>query len=549
MKSQIESNINQFVILSEIQSKKEGTVYLIKDQIDDSKYVQKIFKSEQSKQRVILNINRISKISNHPGILPLICYNDTPFPTIITPYMPNGTLHESILQSQIENSDHKVLTDTNKFLILIGIANAMRFLDIHHILFDDIDTSSIYLDENLLPKISFTKLLIQNEEKIDYIQIYPKTIFSFSLIVYELLTGTKPIIEDFDSYEKSDARPDLSQINSEWICDFLRRCWSTMSLLRPRFVDILNELNGHITDFGEIELETVKRYQTKIDEYFKNYIEKIEIYSKEDDMYSIFAYGKMLYHGYGVSVNKERAAQCFKKASELGYVFSMYNYAVLLENGDGVCKDEEEAIILYKEVAKQGHPSSLCNYAHLLEEKNENKEAVKMYKIAADRGCIHALFNYANMLENGNGIQMNVEEAAHYYKIAAESGHLFSMYNYASLLFRGKFVEMDKKKAALFFKIAADHGQVESMFNYGIMLYNGYGIDCDKKLAACYFKKAADKGNSMAMHNYAILLNNGEGVKMNRREASRYFKMAIDKGHAKSKKFYNNLKKYTKYRM
>ena len=56
--------------------------------------------------------------------------------------------------------------------------------------------------------------------------------------------------------------------------------------------------------------------------------------AKQDDLKSIFLYELQLYYGFGVPVNKKKAAKYFKKAADRGHQLAIKNYAMMLYNGD-----------------------------------------------------------------------------------------------------------------------------------------------------------------------------------------------------------------------
>lgn len=86
----------------------------------------------------------------HPAVLPLVVFNfksikNKPKPTIITKYAINGSL-DSIISKNI-------LSSTQKYIILLGIAKGMNYLHLHGIVHRDLKPLNILLDENLYPLI------------------------------------------------------------------------------------------------------------------------------------------------------------------------------------------------------------------------------------------------------------------------------------------------------------------------------------------------------------------------------------------------------------
>lgn len=574
-------SFEQFQILDQVQSKEEEEIYLIEDLDTKNKYLQKIDKifSEQDQELFISNIGKIEKISNYPGLLSIIGYIPQPPQSIIMEYKEYGTLRNFIISKQAQNNYQDYFTDTKKYINLIGIAYTIQYLHGHNIFIRNIDSNDIFLDENLYPHICITPLI---NDKIDYFISWPRDVFLFSLIAYELITGTTAMI-GID--ENVDSRPDLSKISSEWQKQFLEKCWSKYEIQRPNIFDIIQELESNKSEFGNIDEEELKQFEMSIQTYLSNYSKEVKKNCSEKDPDWFFIYGNMLANGYGISMNKIKATRYYKLAAEKGHISSIFNYALILENFSGFFSRKKEAKRFYKKACKQGHSTSMFNYALMLYNGDGipiNKEkAARYFKFSADLGNVNSMFNIALMLEKGEGVEVNKEEAANYYKMSADHGNVTAMNNYASMLKKGIGTKKNKKLAAVYFKTAADFGNSFAMFNYAFMLktgngikknmeesvryfrlaseqgnnsaafnlalllYNGDGIVLDKKEAARYFKLAADNENVDAMFNYALMLKNGDGIEMNKPEAIRYFKMAANRGNSNAMDQYRRLTKFT----
>lgn len=510
-----------FTVLEEIQSRDEGRVFLIESPETKTKFFQITYNLE-NQSLFESKMTKMSRVTNYPGISTIFSYTDQPKPTFFIEYPKNGLLEKFLT----ENDDKDLFDDTKKYINIIGIAYTIQFLHYHNIFISNI--IDVYLDENLRPQILIVPKM---DDKTDYFITFPQDILTFSYIIYEIITGQKPQTD-------MQNRPDLTSIKSDWIKQFLKKCWSIYSQQRPNIFDIIKELEVNIKEFGDINEDEVHRYQKEIQQYLSNYSKEVKKSASEKDRDFCFIYGNMLTNGYGVSSSKKEAIKYYKLAAEQGHVSSIFNYAFILDSFEGIFNKKREAVRYFKQATDAGHATSIFHYSLMLyngEGIQKNKEAAAYYfKISADLGNSNSMFNYAFMLEKGEEIEIDKEEAVIYYKMAADQGNFIAMNSYASMKKKGIGTTKSKKEAAKYFKIAADNGNLSAMFNYAFMLKTGNGIKKNEEEAVKYFKLAADQGNASAAFNYALMIYGGDGVEINKCEASRYFKLAADNGNADS---------------
>lgn len=190
------------------------------------------------------------------------------FPTILLEYMPNGSLGY-LFSSLGMNLDR----DTKTYIILLGIALAIRDLHRKNKALINLNPDNVLLDEYLQPHISyFGKYNIPDDDLANaYLSTYHKLplylapeilnhqpysykadAYSFSLIAYQIITGTIP----YESLLKKDAnefkekvingfRPDLSLIPDEEIRNFLKWCWDPNPIERQGFNDIVDSITSY----------------------------------------------------------------------------------------------------------------------------------------------------------------------------------------------------------------------------------------------------------------------------------------------------------------
>jgi TPR repeat protein len=110
--------------------------------------------------------------------------------------------------------------------------------------------------------------------------------------------------------------------------------------------------------------------------------------------------------GWGIPVNKPRAAECFRIAATRGLDWGMYNYATALTLGDGVAEDKAAALDWFEKAAAMGNAKAV-NYLGSFHEDGwvvarDLTKAAECYARAAEGGDFRGQFNHARMLaENG----------------------------------------------------------------------------------------------------------------------------------------------------
>jgi hypothetical protein len=115
--------------------------------------------------------------------------------------------------------------------------------------------------------------------------------------------------------------------------------------------------------------------------------------------------------GWGVRIDKTRAAECFRIAAEQGLDWAMYNYATLLALGQGVAEDKATALGWFEKAARMGNAKAV-NFVGSFHEDGwvvarDVAKAAKLYARAAAGGDFRGMFNHARML----GAKGRTEEA------------------------------------------------------------------------------------------------------------------------------------------
>lgn len=143
--------------------------------------------------------------SIHPALIKLFGFSFVDFDeeahlTLCMEYFPNGSL-ENILYSP------NLLNETQKLINIYGIASAMSYLHSLNILHKNLKPKNIFEDENFFPKVTNFVFYLNDQNRIENSETpiytapeiwkgeeYTKSsdVYSFSMIIYEILTNKKP---------------------------------------------------------------------------------------------------------------------------------------------------------------------------------------------------------------------------------------------------------------------------------------------------------------------------------------------------------------------
>ena len=136
-------------------------VFIAERSSDHQLFAAKIYiDGKASDQKMIMMAALAQQKLEHPAILKFhgisFCSfeNSSRFePTILLAYMPNGTLR-SILDKEKNGLADVKWTPTKKYINLLGIAHAMKYMHEHGIIHRDIKPENVLLDENYYPQVS-----------------------------------------------------------------------------------------------------------------------------------------------------------------------------------------------------------------------------------------------------------------------------------------------------------------------------------------------------------------------------------------------------------
>lgn len=127
--------------------------------------------------------------------------------------------------------------------------------------------------------------------------------------------------------------------------------------------------------------------------------------------------------GWGVAVDKARAAECFRVAAARDLPEAQYNYATALALGDGVAEDKAAALALFERAAAAGYAKAINHIGSFAEDgwagPRDMAKAADCYARAAEGGDFRGCFNHARML----GAAGAMAEALPWLRRAGELGN------------------------------------------------------------------------------------------------------------------------------
>ncbi|KAK8839065.1 hypothetical protein M9Y10_032532 [Tritrichomonas musculus] len=284
-------DLSRFELLNLAGKGAFSKVYRVKEISTGEICAAKVLKIEINDQTIesegIISLLREVKLMSsldHPSIIEFVgfsLYNfrQKPFPTIITKYASKGSLHD-IINLEISGLSPQGWDSTRKLINIYGIASGLAYLHLHDIIHRDMKPDNILMDDNFYPKIadfglskitaSVSKSMnIQSQSGLKGTPLYmaPEImrgesytkavdVYSFSYIVYEILTGVRPFNNlNFHSLMLKvvlqNSRPDLTDDIPLAFQDLISQCWSDNPEERPSFDEIVYQLKTNkdfITD-------------------------------------------------------------------------------------------------------------------------------------------------------------------------------------------------------------------------------------------------------------------------------------------------------------
>lgn len=562
-----------------------GTVYVILNVLSKKNYAVKIINTDKGfdgkEQMLLMRESMLLHELHHPGIVKFIGINFQSLndsqklePSIITEYLPNGSL-KTILDNEKNSIADAEWTPSKKYISLIGIAAAMKYLHEHNIVHRDLKPENILIDENYYPRIcdfGLSRCLPNSIEETTRLSMTENVgtplymaselirgdshygpgvdVYAFGMLAYEIVTGKEPFYElgkttSFKLQTKvmKGIRPKLPKNLSKKMKDLLCKCWDENATERPTFAEILSILTSDLSLLDEdIDEDEVMEYIDFLNDEVSGQVVRKETKTQNEQneyLEELLFRGLDSLLGCKKEMNPVLAASYLKLSSEKGNSIASYILGHLHESGKGVKADFDEAKNYYKKSAEQGNSYGYAkigaSYLYGFSVKKNYSKALKYAQKAANLENVKGMVILGCLYLEGWGVEKNELKGYNYIQKAADLGSLISINNLGLLNENGLGVSKNPNKAFEYYKKAADLGFPMSLNNVANCYKNGVGVKKDYGKAIEFYEEAAELGHPEAFECLGECYEKGIGVEQSYSKAIEYYKKASELGNEEAK--------------
>ena len=267
-----------------------GSVYFATERATGNIYALKELGAIDTPESQVSFLREVEALAqaNHHAVLSLkgfclLISKQEPFPAIITDYLPGGSVQDIIDRK-------KDVSNTNKYIILYGVAEAMRYIhDKLKIVHRDLKPANVMLTDNLEPvvgdfglaKIMSHEFLRQTQASGSPVYMAPELlnskeysnkvdVYSYGVLCYELLSEKYAFQEvkslpDLINKVVSGKRPSLNiSTIPESFKELIEKCWSSSIEERPSFKEISRKFKKHQLLIPELDMNEFENYKSKL---------------------------------------------------------------------------------------------------------------------------------------------------------------------------------------------------------------------------------------------------------------------------------------------
>lgn len=369
------------------------------------KELQLFNRSDVQQLHRLLNEIKIMKTSSHPAIMPLIGVitggSTVQYPTIVTP------LYGGSLQAWIDKTYDPMITATDKFHILYGIAAGMKYLHGRHIQHRDLKPANILLDDSKHPLITdfgLSKLngsgqSINNTAACGTLwymapeafsdKYGPKAdVFSYGILMWAVLARENPwgtamvsaTMHRKNLENQKRPRPLPKTAAAAPLVELMERCWEQESQKRPSFDEIvqiletdprmenLRNTGGRFAAYRKLIDQAVKTTATAVAEIEKRAgtvnspwhdmsDRALAHHCSEGKPEALIEFGRRCELGTATTEpDLSMAWDCYKRAAQAGSGDGCFLLARCYRYGIGVAKDEVAAKVMYDKAKALSSP-------------------------------------------------------------------------------------------------------------------------------------------------------------------------------------------------